>query len=356
MCCHFQAPEKECEQSPRVLSLQMVWDPDISGAEIGTALEHILEDVDISAMYAAGVANSDTTYHLSSAVAYYGQHYMAFVRNEKLNQWLIFDDASVNVVGSWEDVKRKCVNGRIQPSVLFYQAMDLAALPDRATASLSTAQPTAAAAQGATYHPVHGAYAATEARLSAANAGGQWGPAPSVVPHPMHLMQHRQQPQQQDASHPAAHVSSGTPPFIAQHDAAAATGLGQPPPAAAAGPWATAGPHASDSNGNLTTANAAAAPGWSTHNGSATDAWGGVPAASTPYPAAAAAAEEALSAPPAAAGVRSAQPRPAWGGAGRVAQAAFGGIAFQAARGEGGPTAASGSHRGQGAARGRGRR
>jgi len=83
---------------------------------------------------------ASTTFRLTSAVAYYGQHYMAFVFNSKLNTWLMFDDASVSEVGSWQDVISKCGAGRIQPGVLFYQLVDLASLPD-------VARPAAAAAQ-----------------------------------------------------------------------------------------------------------------------------------------------------------------------------------------------------------------
>ena len=69
---------------------------------------------------ASAVANA--RYRLRSMVCYYGQHYLAFVFAEELAAWLMFDDASVCCVGAWPDVRRKCEAGRIQPSVLFYQA------------------------------------------------------------------------------------------------------------------------------------------------------------------------------------------------------------------------------------------
>lgn len=33
-----------------------------------------------------------------------------------------FDDASASAIGAWADVRRRCEGGRIQPSVLFYEA------------------------------------------------------------------------------------------------------------------------------------------------------------------------------------------------------------------------------------------
>ena len=34
----------------------------------------------------------------------------------------MFDDASASAVGSWAEVRARCEAGRIQPSVLFYEA------------------------------------------------------------------------------------------------------------------------------------------------------------------------------------------------------------------------------------------
>ena len=36
--------------------------------------------------------------------------------------WVMFDDASACAVGDWADVRRRCEGGRVQPSVLFYEA------------------------------------------------------------------------------------------------------------------------------------------------------------------------------------------------------------------------------------------
>lgn len=38
-----------------------------------------------------------------------------------LQEWVMFDDATVSTIGSWSAVISKCRVGRIQPSVLFYQ-------------------------------------------------------------------------------------------------------------------------------------------------------------------------------------------------------------------------------------------
>ena len=61
-------------------------------------------------------------YRLRSMVCYYGQHYQALVLVPDAGGWLMFDDTRVSRVGAWADVRRKCEAGRIQPSVLFYEA------------------------------------------------------------------------------------------------------------------------------------------------------------------------------------------------------------------------------------------
>jgi hypothetical protein len=54
-------------------------------------------------------------------VCYYGAHYQAFVLSPALRKWLIFDDESIGLIGAWDAVKAKCLAGRIQPSVLFFE-------------------------------------------------------------------------------------------------------------------------------------------------------------------------------------------------------------------------------------------
>jgi len=52
----------------------------------------------------------------------HGRDYRGWVLGPEAGGWLRFDDTRVTRVGSWADVRRKCEAGRIQPSVLFYEA------------------------------------------------------------------------------------------------------------------------------------------------------------------------------------------------------------------------------------------
>jgi len=78
--------------------------------------------VDLGEVY-QGAERGAHRYRLRSMVCYYGQHYQALVLVPEAGGWLMFDDTRVTRVGAWADVRRKCEAGRIQPSVLFYEAV-----------------------------------------------------------------------------------------------------------------------------------------------------------------------------------------------------------------------------------------
>jgi len=56
-----------------------------------------------------------------SVICYFGHHYQAFVLSEELQQWLLFDDHVIKLVGDWQQVKAAMVADRLQPSLLFYE-------------------------------------------------------------------------------------------------------------------------------------------------------------------------------------------------------------------------------------------
>ena len=82
---------------------------------------HPPRQVDLGEVY-QGTERGRLVYRLRSMVCYYGQHYQALVLVPEAGGWLMFDDTRVTCVGSWADVRAKCQAGRIQPSVLFYEA------------------------------------------------------------------------------------------------------------------------------------------------------------------------------------------------------------------------------------------
>ena len=54
-------------------------------------------------------------------MCYAGHHYQSYALSEELDQWLLFDDTMIKLIGDWRDVKASIKGGRLQPSVLFYE-------------------------------------------------------------------------------------------------------------------------------------------------------------------------------------------------------------------------------------------
>eukprot|EP00469_Lotharella_globosa_P001877 CAMPEP_0167805544 /NCGR_PEP_ID=MMETSP0111_2-20121227/21245_1 /TAXON_ID=91324 /ORGANISM="Lotharella globosa, Strain CCCM811" /LENGTH=270 /DNA_ID=CAMNT_0007702725 /DNA_START=275 /DNA_END=1083 /DNA_ORIENTATION=+ len=62
---------------------------------------------------------------LSGMILYYGRHYFATFRSNKLKRWLLLNDKKVTVLGTWKDVISRCRLGKWQPTVLFYQSLSV---------------------------------------------------------------------------------------------------------------------------------------------------------------------------------------------------------------------------------------
>jgi hypothetical protein len=82
---------------------------------------------DVCVMDLTAAALSAVCCCLRSVVCYFGHHYQTFVLSEELQQWLLFDDNVIQVVGDWQQVKQTMVGNRLQPSLLFYESADAAA-------------------------------------------------------------------------------------------------------------------------------------------------------------------------------------------------------------------------------------
>ena len=46
---------------------------------------------------------------------------MAYFYSEKHDAWFQYDDENIRRIGNWTQVVERCVNGRVQPIVLFYE-------------------------------------------------------------------------------------------------------------------------------------------------------------------------------------------------------------------------------------------
>lgn len=115
---------KVLTKAPTMVALQLSWEVSVTREEIEQVMKIISTSLSLEdAFGAAHVPKKMPPVHkLTSFIGYYGQHYYAFILKKDTGVWLMLDDASISSVGDWAAVCQKLKAGRIQASVLFYEA------------------------------------------------------------------------------------------------------------------------------------------------------------------------------------------------------------------------------------------
>ncbi|MBA0714440.1 hypothetical protein Golax_013413 [Gossypium laxum] len=108
---------------PHVFTTVLGWQNTCESADdIAATLAALTNEIDISVLY-RGI-DPKNKHNLVSVVCYYGQHYHCFAYSHDHERWVMYDDQTVKVIGSWADVLTMCERGRLQPQVLFFEAVN----------------------------------------------------------------------------------------------------------------------------------------------------------------------------------------------------------------------------------------
>ncbi|KAA8530304.1 hypothetical protein F0562_005013 [Nyssa sinensis] len=99
---------------PHVFTIVIGWQTAHESEEnISATLTAFTSEIDIANLYRG--LDSGNRHCLVSVVCYCRRHYICFAYSHDDEEWIVFDDENVKVIGCWNDVLSMCVKRQLQP-------------------------------------------------------------------------------------------------------------------------------------------------------------------------------------------------------------------------------------------------
>ncbi|KAJ4707515.1 Ubiquitin carboxyl-terminal hydrolase-related protein [Melia azedarach] len=106
---------------PHIFTIVLGWQrAEESSKDISTTLSALSNELDLSVLFQG--YQSDNIYFLIEVVCFSEgqQRYICFIYNHKHGKYVLHDDTTVKVIGSWNDVAAICDAMHLKPQLLFY--------------------------------------------------------------------------------------------------------------------------------------------------------------------------------------------------------------------------------------------
>ncbi|KAK3227758.1 hypothetical protein Dsin_007620 [Dipteronia sinensis] len=105
---------------PLVLRTVLSWPPTSNDEfDIANNFIDLATQLDIGGHFQG--LKQGNTYTLISMVCYYAQHYVCFIYGREQQSYVLYNDRFIEVVGGWDDVKKKCIESGLKPVLVIYE-------------------------------------------------------------------------------------------------------------------------------------------------------------------------------------------------------------------------------------------
>eukprot|EP00163_Fabomonas_tropica_P017645 TRINITY_DN3134_c0_g1_i1.p1 TRINITY_DN3134_c0_g1~~TRINITY_DN3134_c0_g1_i1.p1 ORF type:complete len:744 (+),score=74.29 TRINITY_DN3134_c0_g1_i1:264-2495(+) len=122
-CDRKLVPSRYLFDLPDVFTIGVRWHSEsASREEVAKVFDVVSGDLNMADLFDS---QDRVLYRMCGVVCYYGRHYHCMFYNKATEMWMSYDDTKVTAIGpALGDIRVKCVQGRLQPSLVFYTQLE----------------------------------------------------------------------------------------------------------------------------------------------------------------------------------------------------------------------------------------